>query len=647
VGEALTAAPPVINFLAINPEIQNALSPAFCDLRPLPSASMLARTLTTCLLALAGALLTGDAVASDAAHLSPDKIRAPDQAVEFVVGQEENSYQQVLDLYREAQRKNPGDVSLLLAQCKFIERFAWSDDLSWGNVAGKDLDACRTALDKAFPSDPEAALYLLERRFGADAIAYGEPLVATSKGWSTAQRARLHAALSRGYAAIKNDNRAGQEAVMAVQLDPANDHLIDAMRYLARTGRARDAGKLLAAAPIPATPWLEAIRINTAVEVLPGTGASDELHRAQRAGLKIDAYTMARVLQRGGDSTAAEAILTAGTASHKFESPQNQQLRLDVAFDVGNAKIAADIIRDQYQKTGKAMPLAYAYAHLLDLNPAIAARTDLLPIAIGLLGMLALYLAWPGLLMFPVHYRGTVRQRTGQVSTPLFARIGLRHAWWGLGVFSMALYLVTIFRMGTAALSLTGSGVVRIDASNRIAISHLWTLFFSALGLAAVGRLIGWREWIGSGRWKLTWMWVPVAAYGIYLLPHLLPRHNVPQGFAPNSWTVNLTHGAIALGGIPLALLVLSVFVPVIEELVFRGCLLGGLSRHISFRWANALQAAVFAGMHEDKSHFTYLFVLGLIAGWLARKTKGLSMPILLHAINNAIFVYAVAVAAR
>jgi uncharacterized protein len=606
---------------------------------------MLARTLTACLLAVGSALLAGHAVASDVAGLSPDKIRAPEQAAEFVVGQEKNSYQQVLVLYRQAQRKNPGDMPLLLAQCKFIERFTWSDDLSWGDIAGKDLEACRTALDKQFATDPEAALYLFEHRFGADAIAYGEPLVARSAGWSTAQRARLHAALSRGYAAVKNDTRAGQEAVLAVQLDPANDRLIDAVRYLARTGRARDASKLLAAAPIARTPWLEAMRINAVVEVLPGTEASDELHRAQRAGLKIDAYTMARVLQRAGDSTAAEAVLTADAASHKFESPQNQQLRLDVAFDVGNAKIAADIVRDQYQKTGKAMPLARAYAHLLDLNPAIAARADLLPLAAGLLGVLALYLASPGLLLFPVHYRGTVRQRAGKTSEPLFARIGLRHAWWGLGVFSTALYLVTIFRMGTAALSPTGSGVVRIDASNRIAISHLWTLFFSALGLAAVGRLIGWREWIGSGRWKLTWMLVPVAAYGFFQLPHLLVRHNVPYGFAPNSWTVNLAHGAIALGGIPLALLVLSVFVPVIEELVFRGCLLGGLSRHISFGWANMLQAAIFAGMHEDTRHFIYLFVMGLIAGWLARKTKGLSMPILLHAINNAIFVYAVAAA--
>jgi membrane protease YdiL (CAAX protease family) len=82
------------------------------------------------------------------------------------------------------------------------------------------------------------------------------------------------------------------------------------------------------------------------------------------------------------------------------------------------------------------------------------------------------------------------------------------------------------------------------------------------------------------------------------------------------------------------------VLVPVIEELVFRGCLLGGLSRHISFRWANLWQAAIFAGLHDGWNHFVYLFVLALIAGWLTKKTKGLAMPILLHAINNAIFIH-------
>jgi uncharacterized protein len=102
------------------------------------------------------------------------------------------------------------------------------------------------------------------------------------------------------------------------------------------------------------------------------------------------------------------------------------------------------------------------------------------------------------------------------------------------------------------------------------------------------------------------------------------------------------SQGAVSLGGVPLALTVVSFLVPIMEELAFRGCLLGGLSRHLSFGWANLLQAVVFASLHKDGAHFFYLIAIGATAGWLAKKTKGLAIPMRLHGINNAIFVYAI-----
>jgi len=62
---------------------------------------MLARTLTSCLRAVGSALLTGHAVASDVARLSPDQIRAPEQPAEFVVSQEKNSYLTMTDMLRQ------------------------------------------------------------------------------------------------------------------------------------------------------------------------------------------------------------------------------------------------------------------------------------------------------------------------------------------------------------------------------------------------------------------------------------------------------------------------------------------------------------------------------------------------------------------
>jgi uncharacterized protein len=86
-----------------------------------------------------------------------------------------------------------------------------------------------------------------------------------------------------------------------------------------------------------------------------------------------------------------------------------------------------------------------------------------------------------------------------------------------------------------------------------------------------------------------------------------------------------------------LALLLVALLVPVIEELVFRGLLLGGLSRHLGFGWANALQAALFAVIHDDPRRLPFYFAMGLTTGWLTRKTKSLAPAIALHALNNLI----------
>ncbi|SIN94501.1 hypothetical protein SAMN05444165_0193 [Paraburkholderia phenazinium] len=588
------------------------------------------------------AVLIDYAAAAGSTGFAVDELRVPDHISDAVLNGEKSAYEHALDAYREALLQHPADASLALAECKFIERFASAEDLAWSDAAGKDFDACETTLDKQFSSDPEAALFVLEHRFGAQAVAYGEPLVKVSNNWSTTQRVRLHAALSHGYEFAKNDTRAGQEALIAVQLDPGNERVIAAMRYLVQTKRVQDASKLLAAAPVASNFWQETGRIKAATELLPGTEARDELRRAQHAGLKIDAYTTARALQHVGDSAGAEAVLSADAASRKFESPQNQQLRLDVAFDAGNAKAAADVIHDQYTKTQNATALTGAYARLLDLDPAMIGRTDLRPLTFGLLFMLALTAAAPGMLLFPAHYRGTVRQRIGKTSMPLFGRIGLRHGWIALSIYFGVLYFVTDLHAGTASLSPTGSGVLRMDWQSRLATTYLWAVVFCALGLAWAARLLTWRDWLGGGRWKRKWFVWPAILLGFALLHPAVSLRGITPKVPPSGWPVALVHGAESVGGIALALFVLSVLVPIVEELVFRGCLLGGLSRHISFGWANLLQALLFAAMHRDVWHFGYLFAMGAVSGWLVKKTKGLSMSILLHALNNAIFVFTV-----
>jgi membrane protease YdiL (CAAX protease family) len=93
------------------------------------------------------------------------------------------------------------------------------------------------------------------------------------------------------------------------------------------------------------------------------------------------------------------------------------------------------------------------------------------------------------------------------------------------------------------------------------------------------------------------------------------------------------------------ALALVAIFVPAIEEVLFRGVILQSLSRYISFRWSAVLQAALFAGMHETTQALPYVFLLGLVSAWLVRRTGGLVAPMLLHGINNALVFSAISTA--
>lgn len=568
-----------------------------------------------------------------------DALRTPDRIVEIIDNSGKDSYDRWLAAYRQAIAAHPDDAGLAVAACRFSEHFGESDELPWAADAWRDFNACQAALQTSHAGDTDAELFLLDRKYGKAAIEYGETLAVHSQTWPAPQQARLHAALSHAYMAERNYESWGKEALLALRLDPGSDALVSAVRYLVWKRKPDEAATLLASAPLPKSASLEAERIRIAATLLPGTEAKDELLRAQRAGLDIDRYTAARALAHVGDAAGANALLNAAKTPRQHESDQNRQFRLDVALDANDARTAAAIIQAQYADRRNAMQLIPAYAHLVGLAPSYLGHAGLVPIAASCALLLLGLVATPGLLMmFPVHYFGTVRRRLGKPCAPLFERIGLRHAWLALAILLTVLYVVALVRVGG------GGTVKRIDWQQRVAVTHLWTLLFGAIGLACIGRLLSWREWLGSGAWQPSWALRPAALLACGVLGNWLVwghghvnANNVP-------WAVALVHGAESLGGVPLALLIMSVLVPVMEELVFRGAMLGGLTRHVGFGWANALQALTFASLHQDTRYYVYLILFGAIAGWLARQTRGLAMPILFHAVNNAIFVFWVTV---
>jgi len=85
---------------------------------------------------------------------------------------------------------------------------------------------------------------------------------------------------------------------------------------------------------------------------------------------------------------------------------------------------------------------------------------------------------------------------------------------------------------------------------------------------------------------------------------------------------------------------------PLFEELLFRGLVQTTIRSFLSETgnrvWlAIALSSVLFVTMHQDRSHWPALFVLGLCMGYAYEKSGSLWRPIFIHAIFNATAVVA------
>lgn len=107
-------------------------------------------------------------------------------------------------------------------------------------------------------------------------------------------------------------------------------------------------------------------------------------------------------------------------------------------------------------------------------------------------------------------------------------------------------------------------------------------------------------------------------------------------------WLLRQISGQIGAGGPALIVLWIGVLTPIIEEIFFRGLLLTALSERVPIWVAIVGQALLFAAVHIDFIRLPYLIALGLILGYLVKRTSSLLPAVLLHIVVNVISLAAV-----
>ena len=137
-------------------------------------------------------------------------------------------------------------------------------------------------------------------------------------------------------------------------------------------------------------------------------------------------------------------------------------------------------------------------------------------------------------------------------------------------------------------------------------------------------------------RWRHVLIGVGVLA--IILVAGDLITQSTGRGVVPDTMT-DAYRTAGAAGLMPLFALALIVFAPLGEEIVFRGFLYRGLSPRLGPLLTVVLTAAVWSVIHVQYEWFVIwqIFVLGLALGWMRWFSGTTMLPIVLHALTNAV----------
>jgi membrane protease YdiL (CAAX protease family) len=227
---------------------------------------------------------------------------------------------------------------------------------------------------------------------------------------------------------------------------------------------------------------------------------------------------------------------------------------------------------------------------------------------------------------------------------------------WSLGAGESLLLFVALPVLGAIGAAVATRLAPQSSDQSTVSVEGmLWSIGFAAvLPIAAVVLFLARHETVAPagtrlnsallGAAAMVAVWFPIQAIGAAVASLQLALGG-PAAPAEGHATLQL------LGQTPLDvrrwLLIVGVVivVPTIEEIMFRGALLGALRRVGLSAWsAIGLSATLFALVHVPAlvsgavaPGLAMLFVLGIALGWCAARTGSLAAPITAHALFNAV----------
>lgn len=173
-------------------------------------------------------------------------------------------------------------------------------------------------------------------------------------------------------------------------------------------------------------------------------------------------------------------------------------------------------------------------------------------------------------------------------------------------------------------------------------VSYWWSVISFLLAVVIVCILLrkdmrtpAMRNATGPG---MTIVWIIIGFFGAYagqVIAGLIETY----AFGITQGSENTSNIMDAVREVPAFVLIVVVFAPVLEEIIFRKILFGEIYKRTNFFVAVLISALVFGAVHGDFLHLLQYFVMGVVFAALYVQTKRIIVPIITHSLMNLMVV--------
>lgn len=138
-------------------------------------------------------------------------------------------------------------------------------------------------------------------------------------------------------------------------------------------------------------------------------------------------------------------------------------------------------------------------------------------------------------------------------------------------------------------------------------------------------------SFVSSAGWAVFGVFL--ALFAQYLAAMIETMLGIEMGSENTKEIINI------INSFPLAMIVTSIFGPILEEIIFRKIIFGSLHKRFNFFISAIISSVIFALAHMEPQHIILYSAMGFTFAFLYVKTKRIIVPIFAHVTMNTLVV--------